>query len=61
MEFRHISSPSATRTATGDGDLIIFTPGTTADVYIALSNGKDAFVHGRKWHDFFGPAGETSP
>ncbi|WP_434100200.1 FG-GAP repeat domain-containing protein [Streptomyces tendae] len=46
----------------GDGkdDIVTFTHNTEADVYVALSNGTDAFVNGRKWHDFFGTPGETS-
>ncbi|MEV5868239.1 FG-GAP-like repeat-containing protein, partial [Streptomyces tendae] len=46
----------------GDGkdDIVTFTHNTEADVYVALSNGTDAFINGRKWHDFFGTPGETS-
>ncbi|MER6949579.1 N-acetylmuramoyl-L-alanine amidase [Nonomuraea sp. NPDC000554] len=43
----------------GDGkdDLIVFTQGTSADVYVALSTGT-SFGPARKAHDFFAPAGE---
>ncbi|NEB15859.1 N-acetylmuramoyl-L-alanine amidase [Streptomyces coelicoflavus] len=46
----------------GDGkdDIVTFTHNTEADVYVSVSNGTDAFVDGRKWHDFFGTPGETS-
>ncbi|MFJ7230779.1 peptidoglycan DD-metalloendopeptidase family protein [Streptomyces tendae] len=46
----------------GDGkdDIVTFTHNTDADVYVALSNGTDGFINGRKWHDFFGTPGETS-
>ncbi|MEV5551200.1 VCBS repeat-containing protein [Streptomyces sp. NPDC052309] len=46
----------------GDGkdDIVTFTHNDEADVYVSLSNGTDAFVDGRKWHDFFGLRGETS-
>ncbi|WP_108987656.1 peptidoglycan DD-metalloendopeptidase family protein [Streptomyces coelicoflavus] len=46
----------------GDGkdDIVTFTHNTDADVYVSVSNGTDAFVDGRKWHDFFGTPGETS-
>ncbi|MER6949580.1 VCBS repeat-containing protein [Nonomuraea sp. NPDC000554] len=43
----------------GDGkdDLIVFTQGTTADVYVALSTGT-SFAPATKVHDHFAPAGE---
>ncbi|NEB15860.1 FG-GAP repeat domain-containing protein [Streptomyces coelicoflavus] len=46
----------------GDGkdDIVTFTHNTDADVYVSVSNGTNAFVDGRKWHDFFGTPGETS-
>ncbi|MFC5213633.1 FG-GAP-like repeat-containing protein [Streptomyces coerulescens] len=46
----------------GDGkdDIVTFTHNAEADVYVALSNGTNAFVDGRKWHEFFGTPGETS-
>ncbi|MFD8454919.1 VCBS repeat-containing protein, partial [Streptomyces coelicoflavus] len=46
----------------GDGkdDIVTFTHNTEADVYVSLSNGTDAFINGRKWHEFFGTPGETS-
>ncbi|MFC8391697.1 FG-GAP-like repeat-containing protein [Streptomyces sp. NPDC057238] len=46
----------------GDGldDIVAFTHNDLADVYVNVSNGTDGFVDGRKWHDFFGLAGETS-
>ncbi|MEU0552428.1 DUF2961 domain-containing protein [Dactylosporangium sp. NPDC006015] len=39
----------------GDGrtDLITFTRGGPADVYVALGNGSGSFGAGVKWHDFF--------
>ncbi|GAA3219965.1 DUF2961 domain-containing protein [Dactylosporangium siamense] len=39
----------------GDGrtDLITFTRGSLADVYVALGNGSGGFGGGAKWHDFF--------
>ncbi|MEV4139100.1 hypothetical protein AB0J72_43915 [Dactylosporangium sp. NPDC049742] len=45
----------------GDGkdDIIVFTKGSTNDVYVGLSTGT-SFAGGVKWHDFFGLAGETS-
>ncbi|MEV4685894.1 FG-GAP repeat domain-containing protein [Streptomyces kurssanovii] len=44
----------------GDGfdDIVTFTQGAEADVYVALSNGVDGFGGGVKWHEFFAPAGE---
>jgi hypothetical protein len=44
----------------GDGkaDLIVFSQGTLADVYVALSTGS-AFGGSVKWHDFFATAGES--
>jgi hypothetical protein len=43
----------------GDGkdDIVTFTGGTGADVYVALSSGA-GFGAGLKWHDWFAPAGE---
>ncbi|MBF8191785.1 N-acetylmuramoyl-L-alanine amidase [Nonomuraea sp. K274] len=43
----------------GDGkdDLIVFTQGSTADVYVALSTGT-SFAPAVKVHDWFAPAGE---
>nr|WP_232534250.1 VCBS repeat domain-containing M23 family metallopeptidase [Plantactinospora sp. KBS50] len=43
----------------GDGkdDIITFTGGTLADVYVELSTGT-TFCCGAKWHDWFAPAGE---
>jgi hypothetical protein len=45
----------------GDGkdDAVTFTHNSLADVYTALSNGA-GFLGGAKWHDYFGPPGETS-
>ncbi|MBD0417992.1 VCBS repeat domain-containing M23 family metallopeptidase, partial [Streptomyces sp. TRM S81-3] len=44
----------------GDGydDIITFTQGTEAKVYVALSNGSDGFGEARVWHGFFSPSGE---
>ncbi|MCW3842473.1 FG-GAP-like repeat-containing protein, partial [Micromonospora yasonensis] len=44
----------------GDGmdDIITFTQGASADVYVALSNGS-SFGPGVRWHDAFSPGGET--
>ncbi|MGH3655724.1 MAG: FG-GAP-like repeat-containing protein, partial [Micromonosporaceae bacterium] len=44
----------------GDGrdDIITFTQGANADVYVALSTGS-GFGAGVKWHDWFAPAGEV--
>jgi murein DD-endopeptidase MepM/ murein hydrolase activator NlpD len=46
----------------GDGrdDIATFTQGTSADVWVALSNGSTAFVNppSPKWHDYFSPTGE---
>lgn len=41
--------------ANGDGlaDVITFTRGTDADVFVGLSNGSSSFGTGAKWHDFF--------
>jgi hypothetical protein len=47
----------------GDGrdDIATFTKGSSADVYIALSNGSNKFDGmSRKWHDFFSPFNETA-
>ncbi|MEV4813346.1 N-acetylmuramoyl-L-alanine amidase [Micromonospora avicenniae] len=45
----------------GDGrdDIIVFTKGSTNDVYVGLSTGT-GFAGGAKWHDFFGLNGETT-
>jgi FG-GAP-like repeat len=44
----------------GDGrdDVVTFTHGSSADVFVALSNGS-GFLGGAKWHDFFALPGET--
>ncbi|MFD1665187.1 FG-GAP repeat domain-containing protein [Streptomyces calvus] len=42
----------------GDDDLITFTQGSTADVYVALSNGENGFGVGELVHEHFAPAGE---
>ncbi len=44
----------------GDGkdDIVTFTHGSLADVYVALSNGS-SFGPGLKWHDFFSLGGEV--
>ncbi|WP_373294312.1 FG-GAP-like repeat-containing protein, partial [Lentzea pudingi] len=43
----------------GDGrdDIIVFTGGSAADVYVALSTGS-GFGPAMKWHDFFAPGDE---
>ncbi|MER6949582.1 FG-GAP-like repeat-containing protein [Nonomuraea sp. NPDC000554] len=43
----------------GDGkdDIVTFTHGSSADVYVATSTGS-GFGAGAKWHDFFAPSGE---
>ncbi|SCF16434.1 Repeat domain-containing protein [Micromonospora coriariae] len=45
----------------GDGkdDVIAFTHGTLADVYVALSTGT-SFGGGLKWHDWFAPGAEVA-
>jgi hypothetical protein len=45
----------------GDGrdDVVSFTQGSLADVYVALSTGTGFAGTSVKWHDFFAPAGET--
>ncbi|MER6949581.1 FG-GAP-like repeat-containing protein [Nonomuraea sp. NPDC000554] len=45
----------------GDGkdDVVTFTHGTDADVYVATSNGAKFDGTSVKWHDFFAPGGET--
>ncbi|MFC0033377.1 peptidoglycan DD-metalloendopeptidase family protein, partial [Micromonospora chaiyaphumensis] len=45
----------------GDGrdDIVAFTHGTLADVYVALSTGT-AFGGGQKWHDWFAPGAEVA-
>nr|WP_233600071.1 VCBS repeat-containing protein [Micromonospora sp. M71_S20] len=40
-------------------DIIVFTKGTTNDVYVGLSTGT-TFNPSTKWHDFFGLNGETT-
>ncbi|MGI5214703.1 N-acetylmuramoyl-L-alanine amidase [Plantactinospora sp. CA-290183] len=44
----------------GDGmdDVVAFTHGASADVFVALSTGT-GFLGGAKWHDFFALPGET--
>jgi hypothetical protein len=44
----------------GDGldDIVTFTHGSLADVYVALSNGS-SFGPGLKWHDYFSLGGEV--
>jgi hypothetical protein len=44
----------------GDGkdDIVTFTHGTAADVYVALSSGS-AFGGGQKWHDSFAPGAQV--
>ncbi|MFI6632454.1 peptidoglycan DD-metalloendopeptidase family protein [Nonomuraea fuscirosea] len=44
----------------GDGkdDIVTFTRGAAADVYVALSTGNGFTGTSVKWHDFFGLAGE---
>ncbi|MEV4076158.1 FG-GAP-like repeat-containing protein [Nonomuraea fuscirosea] len=45
----------------GDGkdDIVTFTRGAAADVYVALSTGNGFTGTSVKWHDFFGLGGET--
>ena len=45
----------------GDGrdDIVTFTRGAAADVYVALSNGSSFVGTGVKWHDFFAVGTET--
>jgi hypothetical protein len=45
----------------GDGrdDIVTFTQGSAADVYVALSTGSSFAGTSAMWHDFFAPAGET--
>ncbi|MEV4357264.1 N-acetylmuramoyl-L-alanine amidase [Nonomuraea sp. NPDC049625] len=45
---------------TGDGkdDIVTFTQGANADVYVAPSTG-NSFGAATKWHDFFAPSGEV--
>ncbi|GHJ47921.1 hypothetical protein Cs7R123_52630 [Catellatospora sp. TT07R-123] len=45
----------------GDGkdDIVVFTKGSTNDVFVGLSTGT-GFLGGAKWHDFFGLNGETT-
>ncbi|SCF16444.1 FG-GAP repeat-containing protein [Micromonospora coriariae] len=47
--------------ANGDGrdDIIVFTRGSTNDVFVGLSTGT-GFLGGTKWHDYFGLNGETT-
>jgi hypothetical protein len=44
----------------GDGrtDIITFLLGSSADAWVALSNGSNAFTGLAKWHEFFGLSGE---
>jgi len=44
----------------GDGrdDILVFTHGAAADVFVALSTGT-AFAGAGKWHEFFSPGGEV--
>ncbi|WUK52017.1 VCBS repeat-containing protein [Micromonospora zamorensis] len=45
----------------GDGrdDIVAFTHGSLADVYVALSNGS-SFAGATKWHDWFAPNAEVA-
>ncbi|HEY0639063.1 MAG TPA: N-acetylmuramoyl-L-alanine amidase, partial [Pseudonocardiaceae bacterium] len=45
----------------GDGrdDVVTFTHGSLADVYVSLSNGSSFVGSQQKWHDFFALNGET--
>ncbi len=45
----------------GDGrdDIVVFTKGTTNDVYVALSDGT-RFMPSTRWHDYFGLPQETT-
>ena len=45
----------------GDGrdDVVTFTRGTSADVYVALSTGSGFTGTGWKWHDYFAAGGEV--
>ncbi|MGA3524944.1 FG-GAP-like repeat-containing protein [Melissospora conviva] len=45
----------------GDGrdDIVAFTHGTLADVYVSLSTG-NSFAPSSKWHDWFAPAAEVA-
>ncbi|MGA3524942.1 N-acetylmuramoyl-L-alanine amidase [Melissospora conviva] len=45
----------------GDGrdDIVAFTHGTLADVYVSLSTG-NSFAPSTKWHDWFAPAAEVA-
>ncbi|GAB3465239.1 hypothetical protein GCM10027436_78010 [Actinophytocola sediminis] len=43
----------------GDDDVVTFTHGVLADVYVALSNGAGFVGTTQKWHDYFALAGET--
>src|SRR4051794_27091511 len=45
----------------GDGrdDIVTFTRGAAADVYVALSNGSSFQGTGVKWHDYFAAGTET--
>ncbi|MEV6599196.1 VCBS repeat-containing protein [Actinoplanes sp. NPDC051346] len=45
----------------GDGkdDIVTFTRGAAADVYVALSNGSSFLGTGWKWHDYFAVGTET--
>ncbi|MBB4763778.1 FG-GAP repeat domain-containing protein [Amorphoplanes digitatis] len=45
----------------GDGrdDIVTFTRGASADVYVALSNGSSFRGTGVKWHDYFAAGTET--
>ncbi|WP_326563965.1 N-acetylmuramoyl-L-alanine amidase [Micromonospora peucetia] len=40
-------------------DIIVFTKGTTNDIYVGLSTGT-TFTNSTKWHDYFGLNGETT-
>jgi hypothetical protein len=45
----------------GDGrdDVVVFTRGTAADVYVSLSSGQLFVQDAWKWHDFFAPNAEA--
>ncbi|MET7276931.1 DUF2961 domain-containing protein [Kribbella sp. NPDC005582] len=51
----------ATGDFNGDGrdDIVTFTRGATADVWVSLSNGVDGFLPATKWHDHFAVGDEV--
>ncbi|WP_308167775.1 DUF4185 domain-containing protein [Catellatospora tritici] len=58
-EFPYLADANGDGKDDGKDDIVVFTQGTTNDVFVGLSNGS-SFGGGVKWHDFFGLTGERT-